>query len=624
MCGIGGIFLERESHMDLRQVLPLFMERVAHRGPDDSGMQFGTGQASCPEASSGTATWALGHRRLSILDLSEAGRQPMSYNSGRLWITFNGEVYNYLELRAELSNLGHSFHTGTDTEVILAAYAEWGEACLDRFIGMFSFLIVDLRNAPGTVFAARDRLGIKPLYLHYGQGFHAWASEPKQFNALPGFRYTANLQMIADFLGDGVLDHEPGSCCFGNIESFPAGHWLRWNLDQTPSLSAACRYWEPDCQTCSCSHEDAMDGLRAAFEDAVRLRMRADVPVGSCLSGGMDSSSIVGVAHRQSGASLHTFSSCFADKRYDEQEYIDAVNRHTSAHAHKVFPDAEACLRDLDALVYHQDEPFGSLSMYAQFCLMRAAREAEIPVLLDGQGGDESLCGYRKYAFFYLRQLLQEKRLVCAASFMGRLLWRGDRRQFDLRHGARYLPRWLRRAEKDAPLYREPLRKHLRPVWSERMRNVRGLHAYSLADLQHWSLPALLRYEDRNSMAFGIETRVPLVDHRFIEYCLQLPEGLFFLEGRTKRLFASAVGEAIPPEVRDRRTKMGFETPQDAWLAGPVGKALEKAIRNSERLAPLVDLEQASQRLCSTGGAAPGFRVASLALWAERFDVQFE
>jgi asparagine synthase (glutamine-hydrolysing) len=625
MCGIVGLFATKPIP-ELKSFVLRSMERAAHRGPDGKGLILGRGNQLLDDDSGDAASWGLGHVRLAILDLSPAGLQPMASSDRTCWITYNGEVYNYVELRAELESLGHAFHSGTDTEVMLAAYQEWGTDCVKRFNGMFAFVIVDM--ARERVFAARDRLGVKPIYLWVGPDLVALVSEQKQLLDLPGFRAKAHRQQVVDFLIDGVAGHEPDLCFFEGVHPLPAGHTLSWGLNETPNVQAAQRYWKPVTQPKNLSWNDAVQATGELFRDAVRIRLRSDVPVGTCLSGGIDSSSIVGVVSRDLGVRVKTFSSCFPDPGYDEQRYMDAVNALCCSDPVKVFPEEQGALSELAKLVYHQDEPFGTLSMYAQWCVMRAARQAGVPVLLDGQGGDETLCGYKKYAFFFFRDLIVRHRYRDAAEHLLGLITRGDRGLFNWRSGQRYLPSWLRSRRNSIDEWLRPeWRKLSRRVWSTRMADVNAFHDHQIADLLNWSLPPLLRYEDRSSMAHSVETRLPFVDYRFVEHCVSLPEWVFFKHGRTKRLLVEALGDTLPIDVRNRRTKMGFEAPLAIWLKSPLGKVLEDRVRSSERLRTILDGEVAARAFAAyrngdtAFSALTLFRIASVTLWLETFQV---
>jgi asparagine synthase (glutamine-hydrolysing) len=626
MCGILAYFIASGETRDRGPVLKA-LDMVRHRGPDGHGLIIGRGPHILGMHSEEAFSWALGHTRLAILDLTDAGVQPLSYANARLWITYNGEVYNYLEIREELEKKGYRFDTRTDTEVILAAYLEWGSGCVTRFIGMFAFVLIDLERQ--SVFVARDRLGVKPLYLWTDGIRTAVVSELKQLTAFPSFTRTCNRQQIADYLVDGVLGHEPTECCFEGVHPLPPGHTMNWGLEHVPQISHARRYWEPSTTSRTLAWPDAVEQTGFLFKDAVRLRFRADVPVGSCLSGGVDSSCIVGVATHVLGHPLQTFSSCFTDPLIDEQEYMDSVIAHCRCKASKVFPTEDELLKDLDSLVYTQDEPFGSFSIYAQWRVMKEARKAGIPVLLDGQGGDETLCGYKKYAYFLMRQYLSDHSYGDFVSHFLQLIRNGDRRLLDWKTGQRYLPQLFRKnIDNMSALLTPEWTTVIRHVWHDKMSGVDRLHSFQRADLGYWSLPALLRYEDRNSMAFGVESRLPFLDHRFIEHCLTLPEAFFFRNGRTKRVLVDAVAECLPVKVRERITKVGFETPQDAWLRGRLGDVIMERLAESPSLGMFFHRNAVLTAIRDYRAGKRDythlaiFRIASLTLWADKFDVR--
>jgi asparagine synthase (glutamine-hydrolysing) len=626
MCGIAGIFSVGPCP-DMPSQIAKVIGRALHRGPDDRGIILGKGCETFPENTDVTVDWALGHVRLAILDLSSAGHQPMSRTNGKFWICFNGEIYNYLEIRTELIEQGHEFRSSTDTEVILAAYESWGPSCVKRFVGMFAFIIVDLRER--SVFVARDRLGVKPLYIWQDSARAVLVSEPKQLLGIPTFRPRAHRQQIVDYLTEGLLGHTPDQCCFDSVRPLPPGCTLSWRLGELPDLAAALPYWTPSLISRNISWEEAVEETEILFKSAIELRLRSDVPVGSCLSGGVDSSSIVGAVSRGFGQSIKTFSICSMIPDFDERPYIDAVTVHCHNTAIKIILERENIVEELEEVVYCQDEPFPSLTIYAQWCLMRAARREGVPVLLDGQGGDETLCGYRKFAFFRLRDLLTSFRFFGALSLSKNLLLQGDNGLLSLKEGQRYLPGWLRCLKDDMPeLLRSKWRPLARPVWSVKMKNVEGLHNHQWADLKFWSLPVLLRYEDRNSMAHAVESRLPFLDHRFVEHCLTLPESFFLRQGRTKRVLTEALGDLLPIAVKTRRTKSHFNTSESVLLRGRLGEFLEKRIRKSERLAAIIDVDAATKRFRQYRNGNGGhtseslFRLAGLAMWLDRFEVE--
>lgn len=625
MCGIAAVFSKAPNDA-IPRIVESGLDIARHRGPDGRGAIIGINDRIVSSRDTVVPNWGIGHVRLAILDVSSAGHQPMSYRDESLWISYNGEVYNYLEIRKELVQFGYQFQTGTDTEVVLAAYDRWGEDCVQHFRGMFAFLIIDLKRR--RVFAARDRLGIKPLYFWSNGRLTMVVSEPKQLKACKQFRAVANQQQIVDYLVDGVSGQDADQTFFKGLSPLPHAHTISWAMGELPDLRQARRYWSPSTTSRDISWEDAVEETRHLFSEAVQLRMRSDVPLGSCLSGGIDSSSIVGTITTQFGQRINTFSTCWQDQRFDEQHFIDAVNRHCETIPAKVFPSMDEAIRDFDDFVSCHDEPVGQMSQYAQYRVMRLAKENGITVVIDGQGGDEALCGYRKYSFFFLQQLLAQGRFGHAARHAFSALRHGDPRLLHFHLGQRYLPKWLRSSRDSLDVIFRPRWKcFVRKVWSQRMQGIKQLHEQQYADLEMWSLPVLLRYEDRNSMAHSIEARVPFVDHVFIEHCLTVPEEYFFRNGRSKRLLTEAVGSALPQVLHDRRCKRGFDTPQSVWMRSGLGKHLENIVRSSDRIDSILDKHAVVDafRTHRLGHDRFSdlilFRIASLAHWLERFEV---
>ncbi|MEO5957789.1 MAG: asparagine synthase (glutamine-hydrolyzing), partial [Opitutaceae bacterium] len=406
MCGLAGLF-EPTAPAWLPDVTRAMTRLVRHRGPDGEGFAFysparhevqAVSSAETPAGVPGAkdappgSTLGLGHRRLSILDLTAAGHQPMTDATAEIWITYNGEIYNYAELRAELAPRGHAFHTGTDTEVIVAAWREWGEGCLAHFNGMFAFVLFDRRTR--RLFAARDRFGVKPLYLWATPAAGlAFASEIKQFTAHPGWRARLNGERAYDFLNWGITDHT-AETMFAGVRQLRGGEFISAPLEALATASPQ-RWYAVQSAPFDGDFAAAGRRFRELLDDSIRLRLRADVPIGSCLSGGLDSSSIVCTVRAQLGprATEHqkTFSAYSDVARFDERGFIEDVVAATGAASHSVVPDPTALLSELDTLVWHQDEPFSSTSIYAQWCVFRLARAHNVTVMLDGQGADEAL-----------------------------------------------------------------------------------------------------------------------------------------------------------------------------------------------------------------------------------------
>lgn len=611
MCGIAGIFAPRATR-NIAESIGLMMDVVRHRGPDDEGYLLSTANGNEVVACGGTDTLkavyesrlpyqaddqlssitrdgfavALGHRRLSIVDLTAAGHQPMCTMDRRQWIVFNGEIYNHVELRAELEALGHRFISRSDTEVILAAYRQWGTQCLARFNGMFAFILFDC--AARRVFAARDRFGVKPLYYRVLlDGAVSFASEIKQFSVLPGWKPQLNAQRAYDFVNWALMDHTDETL-FEGVFQLRNGQAVEIDLVTDSSFKAGERlpvytWYEPRPCVFAGTRQEAADDLRRLLEDSVRLRLRADVPVGSCLSGGLDSSSIVCVMNellrqQNAHAKQKTFSACTAVEPFDEREYIDEVVRHTTVDAHHVYPQLPDLFDRLDKLTWHQDEPFGSTSIYAQWEVFNTARSNDTKVMLDGQGADELFAGYHTYFGPRYAALIRASRWRELSSEIG-----AARRL----HGYGFswslqqllsvsLPEGLRQ-----PLAEAAGKPALIPAWldlsklaatpsnpflSEDGNRPTTIRELSLSQLTRTNLQMLLHWEDRNSMAHSVESRLPFLDYRLVEYALGLPDELKLAGGVTKRALRDAMSGLLPERIKNRMDKIGFATPEEAWL----------------------------------------------------------
>ncbi len=613
MCGIAGLVYQRGAQHDALGVVRRMIALQRHRGPDGEGFY------DTPGAS-------LGHCRLAIIDLSDAGHQPMRDPSGRYCLTYNGEIYNYLELANELRALGHRFHSHSDTEVLLTAYRQWGEACLARLRGMFAFAIWDEQER--RLFAARDRLGIKPFhYWTDGQGRLAFASEIKALLALvPTVR--VNRRLAQAFLAWNLLDHEAAETMFEGIWRLPPGHALTWEPDRGLSLQ---RYWHlevnNDLETPPACQAALIAEFRARFEESVALHLRSDVPVGTCLSGGLDSSSIVCTVsaelHRRGiwrEDWQHTFSACFDDPRLDERPYIAAVAEATGCQTHFVFPRGEWLQRDLHALLWHQEEPVGGFGVYSQYCVARLAREQGLKVLLDGQGADEQLAGYRKFILTYVRQLLRARHYLRAMQeTLAFAASPAILRTSSLVDGRRYLFR-------SAPELTQLWPADTLPERPATLGLGDGLGRRIEADLLHFSLPPLLRYEDRNTMAFGIESRVPFLDHVLVEWLATLPADMRLRGGWTKYILRQALADVLPAKIRARKSKLGFATPDSAWLAGPLAEWLRSTLHTPQYLDDVVDVQGVqhllTQHLAGQRSLAVETLLLRLALyetWAQLF-----
>jgi asparagine synthase (glutamine-hydrolysing) len=636
MCGIVGIWNTDGKPLDLATVRRA-TSALRHRGPDDEGYLLVNTRTGHTISCAGTETdprlalpgieqyagdmfdLAFGFRRLAILDLSSSGHQPMASPDQRHWIVFNGEIYNYLELRAELSGCGHRFRTGTDTEVILAAYQQWGPDCLRRFNGMWAFTLWD--SAERTLFMSRDRFGVKPLYYHQSSHHQcfAFASEIKALLAAGVVPFRPSPLAVASYIAFGDLPSpSQGDTFFQEVHSLPGSHFGVLSSGQF----ARSRYWAvpPPASAPAASRADIQAQYRDLFMDAVRIRLRADVPIGTTLSGGLDSSSIVAVAGHmlrtehtvaleRLGEHQQTFSAVYTSNGYwNEREHIDKVLAATGAAGNFVFPTAERLQEELRRLVWHQDEPFQSTSMFSQYCVMGLAREQGVTVLLDGQGADEVLAGYHTAYSVYLRELLGQKGLVPALKaawdirtvtslntvplVLGEIV-----RQFRSRRLLQSLEERRRDRFKQMVAtsgLSQPLKDQLFSKWEMDLppkltQNPQTVDDLLAGWLKEEPLPHLLRYEDRNSMAFSIEARLPFLDYRLVEFVFERAGALRIQNGWTKSLHRDAVQDLLPADITWRKDKLGFATPQQQWLSDQSG-VWQDLIEQKEADAGFLDL----------------------------------
>src|SRR3954471_10498857 len=601
MCGITGIVCLNGQPVDLG-VLQRMNDLQAHRGPDGQGFMVswaesnGFCSAFLPHTDHGrsapAARVALGHRRLAILDLSDRGLQPMSAGASGAWIVFNGEIYNHLELRAELEARGRFFNTRTDTEVLLQSYLEWGEGCLDRLDGMFAFAIWD--GGRGRLFCARDRLGIKPFYYATPGDHFIFASEIKGLLPFPGLSAAADDDAVLGFLVHGNCDYRERTI-LRNVTALPAAHAL--TLDLGSRRLHRWRYWTPAPMTQWDGLSDAarIERLRELLVDTTRSHLISDVRAGSCLSGGLDSSAVVGIigklwreqpeAASAVGDQFYTFTSCYDYPELDERSYALDMAHSIGRPPPLGFPSAGDFWDGFGQMAWHQDMPFSGMSFYAQWRVMRAAREAGVKVLLDGQGGDEVFGGYAKFRYAYLASLLRAGRLrTMGREALASVLQR-DLYILDIRRGYRYLPGPLRnllgvdsllqrvlRADRAQAVADEstPATRWWRHATGASTSNgaLSTVQAVQVEDILVDTLPFILRMEDRSSMAFSIEARVPLLDRRLVEFGLSLPDHQKIQGGFSKFAVRQATSGLMPEHVRMRRTKLGFAGADQRWLNG--------------------------------------------------------
>lgn len=592
MCGISGIY-SRQANID-KTIIKSMNNCIAHRGPDDEGfLAYSSETKKVYELDSHTfrefneqANLFLGHRRLSIIDTSSAGHEPFKDPTGKYFLDFNGEIYNYIELREDLIRKGYKFHSKTDTEVLLYLYIEYKEKCLGFLNGMWSFVILDTER--NILFGARDRFGVKPFYYFLDNNYFIFASEIKALLKAPQINRSINTTAAFDFLAAGRM-LEPNITMFQNISELEPSHYFTLNLINNSFEKT--KYYELDYtdkfeKFDEKKSKNYITEIREKIIKAVNLRLRSDVAIGSCLSGGIDSSSIVCVINslmkdhtiEQVGDLQKVFTASYPGTAIDETNWAEIVVKQTKTDWYQTFPDSKSLLVDLEKLVYAQDVPFGSTSIYSQYRVMKLASENKIKVLLDGQGGDELFTGYT----YFLRPLYNE--LIRYRDF-GALIneYRNSgnsplgkmelNKMFGKSFANLFLPSSIK---KKLISYIEPenllIQKSFYDNNFERMKAGKLMEFTSLNSSLHnqftiSSLRELLKYEDRNSMNFSIEARTPFADDiNLIEYVFNIPGSYKIRNGWTKYLMRESMKGIVPEKILTRTDKVGFATPEYYWL----------------------------------------------------------
>jgi asparagine synthase (glutamine-hydrolysing) len=661
MCGITGILSRHGGRVDPSLLLKM-TNSIRHRGPDDEGYllvntannrcDHRSGNDSIPEAKSSypnisapiqeLCNVGFGYRRLSIIDLSPAGHQPMSNAEETVWLIFNGEIYNYIELRDQLTAKGYAFRTKTDSEVIIHSYEEWGTECLSHFNGMWAFAIWDARTK--SLFCARDRFGVKPFYYIKNDETFAFASEIKALLLHPDVVRRANHQIVYDYLAYAVIDHSDETF-FSDIKQLPPSHFLI--VDAAGEFSVR-RYYTLHCNSSLEHYHEAeskkhAEKFRELLFDSIKLRLRTDVALGSCLSGGLDSSTIVcmanslmfkeGVIDRSLiGEHQKTFTAVYDNAVYSEKPFVEKVIERTNAEPHFVHPDGNRLWDELRKVVYHQDEPFNSTSVYAQWNVMRLASEQHITVLLDGQGGDELLGGYAWHVPIYQAELLRRmrfgtllKELAATSSITHRSV---SRQMIDLlgKTGRNILPQSAFElfASRFGMMNPEFASAHSHHSTVLAKRND-SLQERLLQEETAFNLQQLLHYEDRNSMAFSIEARVPFVDYRVVEYALSIPATYKIHNGWSKYPLRRAAEGILPKEIQWRKDKMGFVTPQHEWMRTLLPKVRTLLLDEPLRSGQFLDRNKLQQRLAKDPlsiAHSELWQIINLEMWMRVFDVE--
>jgi len=608
MCGISGIINQSGKPVSDKEI-KIMNDLVTHRGPDDEGYFFGS-------------NFALGHRRLSILDLSEAGHQPMHFHDKYVLI-FNGEIYNYIELRDELKRSGYKFKTRTDTEVILAAYDMWKFECVKKFNGMWAFALFDKRKS--TIFCSRDRFGIKPFYYSVVDGKFLFGSEIKQILEFYPRRFV-NKHVLIDYLVAGMEEHN-NQTFFENILKLSPSHNLIYDL--TTNEFRIKRYYRINInEKLSRKNEDeAVSLYKKQFSRAVKIRLRSDAKVGTCLSGGMDSSSVATLAsamHKEnSNLRFNAITAKSSEKRFDETHFAELVVNNAGLSWDITEPTVDDFKRNINEVVYTQEEPFGSTSIFMQYFVMKKAQEVGCTVMLDGQGGDETLLGYskyypaayieyfRRYGLFKTLKEIRNSNKNNTKMTLKRIL----------RHTVRSISPGLRKRKitrRCSFLKKDYLSnfKFLDDL-AKRYFDINKLQIY---EIERTNLPALLRYEDRNSMRHSIETRLPFIDYKALETALGLNIKHKIKNGWTKYLLRKAMEDKMSGELIWRKDKIGFKAPENLWMRAHHSE-IEKSIENSKILRYVTDPDKLKKKFRKLN-LKVRWRLYNIAKWEEVFSIE--
>jgi asparagine synthase (glutamine-hydrolysing) len=563
MCGIAGFIDPSLRNKDAEKMISSMLGSISHRGPDAS------------------LNWirmpvVLGHNRLSIIDLSEDGNQPMHHFDSA--IIFNGEIYNYIEVRDELIQKGYKFKTQSDTEVILAAYREWGRNSVNKFVGMWAFALWDKLN--GELFCSRDRFGIKPFYyIHDGDRFY-FGSEYKVLKQTPVFSNEINLDQVSRGLQLGWVCYDDETY-FSKVKSLPAACNLLYNNGNVKVE----RYWDIDLnRKFNGTESEKREAFKNLFIDSVKLHMRADVEVGGCLSGGLDSSSIASaVAKLFPETNFKTFTIFYDGKNeVDERPWVQEVLKEYGTLKNYTYSPNENLLSEiLSKVLYHAEVPIAGSSPISQYFVMQLASQHKIKVLLDGQGSDEYLAGYMHSFYRLMGGMMKRMQLFSAGK---ELISHARMQNFSFAKNISTIGKSLLAGIRDEEsLYRFEFENYYPYLSNEKSNNIHlnsdggsRLNQFLYNLTFNTSLPSLLHYEDRNSMAFSIESRVPFLDHRLVEFVFSVDDSDKFHLGITKKILRDSLQGLVPTSILQRKDKKGFVTPGEVkWLRNPLKQLLE-------------------------------------------------
>ena len=608
MCGISGIINKDNSKVSKEEIKKI-NDLIIHRGPDDEGYYFGE-------------NFAFGHRRLAILDLSDLGHQPMEYKGkyGEYVITYNGEIYNYIELKNELIKEGYQFKSNTDTEVILASYDKWGEDCVNRFNGMWAFAIYDKKR--GIIFCSRDRFGIKPFYYtEVGEKF-VFGSEIKQLLEFNDERFV-NKKILIDYIVTGFQDHT-NETLFKDIYKLEQSHNLIYNLKN--NTYEVKKYYSIKFYENSMNLKGSIQCYEKELEKAIDIRLRSDVKVGTCLSGGLDSSSISTIAskkyHKKSDNKFIAIHAKSIEKETDESKFAKIVAEKSNLNLKIVEPSINDFKENIDEVIYTQEEPFGGPSIYMQYFVMKKAKEAGCKVMLDGQGGDETLLGYEKYypaAYvdcFKKSGLLKTIKEIIKSSKNNskmNIYW-------ILKYAVGSILSPLRKLEykrRTSFLYKYDNDFNFLDDLAKCYFNINKLQEY---EIKYTNLPVLLRYEDKNSMKHSIETRLPFIDYNVLEKALNINTEYKIKDGWTKYILRKIIEKYLPKSVVWRKNKFGFNAPENIWLK-EINNNMKDEIKKSKILVSIGDMEKLLNQFDKMDNRLK-WRLYNVAVWERIFNVK--
>ena len=592
MCGLFGIINKDKDTINVAELQAASMA-LQHRGPDDDGI--------FTEKNIG-----LAHQRLSIFDPGEGGRQPFA--GWNKVLVFNGAIYNFPEIKKQLLEYDYQFKTETDTEVLLAAYDHWGKDCVQHFNGQWAFAIYDRETE--KVFCSRDRFGIKPFYYTEINGKFCFSSEIKAFIKISGWKAKLNKTKAYEYLVHQMHDHTCETL-FDGVYRLGNGQTLSFDL-KTGSYKIATYYDLKKIVTQPITVEKAVEKFSEKFIQSVQLRLRADVPVGAALSGGLDSSAIVlTIPEIKNDISLSTFSVVYDEAKISERKYVEAVLKNDFIKGHILQPSFEEYENNRKKVLWQQEEPYNGIGVEAQHSMFAVAREAGVKVMLDGQGADEILAGYEK---FYLGILKSKTGLLKKISTGYQLVrlhqipWKKsweDAQNYFLKNKRKQIRPWLKLKPDPKALFQR-----------SKENSVLAMSKNLIAEL---GLNALLRYEDKNAMSCGIESRVPFLDHELVEFCLSLPADLKIRKGIRKWILRESRKEVLPDIIRNRYDKLGFATPEIDWLQGQKSRLIG-VIEGNERLTAIIDFAEIKK----VEDLKVIWRVYLFGAWMEMFNIDTE